>query len=385
MDKSKLFTSVRYISIFLILINISNYVDNLSWLIIALILLYFINNQIRFFNFENHKKLNYMSLFLEFFIILSIYSISHNFTLFYLIPLIIDISCLTYTNLKYLLAGAALFLSIFIQIDYSIVSAIETTSILLIIFLLSDYIYSQGISKLNYQHLYDKLRISQDNLKKANNELEVYANSVEELTILKERNRISREIHDSVGHALSTTIIQLGALEKLLKNDEDLFELVHELREFVNKSYSDVRRAVSKLKPTEYEKYQNLFKIEELIKAFEKINNVDVKCTISKNTWPLSTPQFSTVYRVIQESLSNSLKHGNASKIKVFITFNNDNCTVSIKDNGCGCENIQKGNGLSGISERIREINGNVKFSNTKDGFLVQGNVPKYIRGDFIE
>lgn len=385
MDKSKLILYIRYISLFLVLIDYSSYFNMLSLSVVTVLLLFFINNQLRFFNLQKHKIQNYISIFLEIFIVLTMYKLSDHFTIFYLIPIIIDISSLTIDKLKYALIFIILSISILLQIESSIIVAVENSSILLIVFLLSDYIYNQSLSKLNYQNLYDKLRISEDNLKKANKELEIYASSIEELTILKERNRISREIHDSVGHALSTTIIQLGALEKLLKKDEDLFELVHELREFVNKSYIDVRNAVSKLKPTEYEKYQNLFKIEELIKQFEKLSNVDVKCTISKNTWPLSSIQFSSVYRIIQESLSNSLKHGHASKIKVFITFNNDSCTISIKDNGIGCENIKKGNGLNSISERIMEIDGDIKFVNTDDGFLVQGNFPKYIRGDFIE
>lgn len=382
MDKSKLVIYIRYISLFLILINYTIYLDTLS---IVMLLLFFINNQFRFFNLKKQKVLNYISIFFEIFIVIIIYKLSRHFTIFYLIPIIIDISSLSIDKLKYALTFIILSISFLFQTNEFIILAVENTSILLIIFLLSDYIYNQSLSKLNCQNLYDKLRISEDNLKKANKELEIYANSIEELTILKERNRISREIHDSVGHALSTTIIQLGALEKLLKNDEDLFELVHELKDFVNKSYTDVRNAVSRLKPTEYEKYQNLLKIEELVKNFEKLSNIDVKCTISKNTWPLSSLQFSSVYRIIQEALSNALKHGHASKIKVFITFNNDNCTISIKDNGLGCEYIKKGNGLNGISERIEEINGDVKFINTSDGFLVQCNFPKYTRGDFIE
>ena len=301
MDKSKLILYIRYISLFLVLIDYSSYFNMLSLSVVTVLLLFFINNQLRFFNLQKHKIQNYISIFLEIFIVLTMYKLSDHFTIFYLIPIIIDISSLTIDKLKYALIFIILSISILLQIESSIIVAVENSSILLIVFLLSDYIYNQSLSKLNYQNLYDKLRISEDNLKKANKELEIYASSIEELTILKERNRISREIHDSVGHALSTTIIQLGALEKLLKKDEDLFELVHELREFVNKSYIDVRNAVSKLKPTEYEKYQNLFKIEELIKQFEKLSNVDVKCTISKNTWPLSSIQFSSGYRIIQE------------------------------------------------------------------------------------
>ncbi|WP_236872336.1 sensor histidine kinase, partial [Clostridioides difficile] len=142
---------------------------------------------------------------------------------------------------------------------------------MLIITVLSIYIENENLSKLYSQNLYDKLRISKDELKKVNADLETYASSIEELAILKERNRISREIHDSVGHSLSTTIIQLNAIEKLLKDKPLIYDLVHELREFVTESFQDVRRAISELKPVEYENYQSLFKIKELVKSFIKL------------------------------------------------------------------------------------------------------------------
>lgn len=172
--------------------------------------------------------------------------------------------------------------SLIISLDKNIYLALESSSILLIITVLSIYIENENLSKLYSQNLYDKLRISKDELKKVNADLETYASSIEELAILKERNRISREIHDSVGHSLSTTIIQLNAIEKLLKDKPLIYDLVHELREFVTESFQDVRRAISELKPVEYENYQSLFKIKELVKSFIKLTNINVKLTISK-------------------------------------------------------------------------------------------------------
>ncbi len=91
---------------------------------------------------------------------------------------------------------------------------IYSMSLLIVISLLTQYIKEQDISLLKSEETYYKLRISEDNLIKANRDLEIYADSIKELTTLRERNRISREIHDSVGHSLSTIIIQLGAIEK---------------------------------------------------------------------------------------------------------------------------------------------------------------------------
>src|SRR5690606_21922227 len=85
--------------------------------------------------------------------------------------------------------------------------------------LISSIIVKEQKSKLLIEDLYNELRKSETELIKANEELVAYADSIKELSVLKERNRISREIHDSVGHSLSTIIIQLGAIEKIAKEN----------------------------------------------------------------------------------------------------------------------------------------------------------------------
>ena len=137
MDKSKLVIYIRYISLFLILINYAIYLDTLS---IVMLLLFFINNQFRFFNLKKQKVLNYISIFFEIFIVIIIYKLSRHFTIFYLIPIIIDISSLSIDKLKYALIFIILSISVLLQTNSSIIFAVENTSILLIIFLLSDYI-----------------------------------------------------------------------------------------------------------------------------------------------------------------------------------------------------------------------------------------------------
>ena len=125
-----------------------------------------------------------------------------------------------------------------------------------ILFVLLSYISRLYSSKKEAQHLYDKLRISEEKLIKANDELEGYLQSIEEITLLRERNRISREIHDSVGHALSTAMIQLSAMETIAdKEGSRLKPIAGNLRAFINESFQDVKRAVRELRPNEYEDY----------------------------------------------------------------------------------------------------------------------------------
>lgn len=387
MNRKKLVIFIRYLSLFILVVSYLKNVENTLYPVMAMIILFLIiiNNQVRFFSLSNENKFVLISYFLELILIFILCNYTKTFNSLYFVPLILDTSFLIKEKYKYILFSFIIISSFIISLDKNIYLALESSSILLIITILSIYLESENLSKLYNQNLYDKLRISKDELKKANSDLEIYASSIEELAILKERNRISREIHDGVGHSLSTTIIQLNAIEKLLKDKPLISDLVHELREFVTESFQDVRRAISELKPVEYENYQNLFKIKELVKSFIKLTNINVRLTISKNTWNLSRNQSIALYRLIQESLSNSSRHGKATEIRIFMTFNPSNLIVTISDNGIGCGNIKKGNGLSSISERIYELNGKVEFNNSNSGFTTRASFPKFSGGDFFE
>lgn len=385
MNTNALSISVRYISLFVIIIDILSQKSSTSDLLIFWVLIFIVNNQFRYFNLKNRYNLKILSFCVDLFLIYFLSKVINNISFFYFIPIIFDISFLFENKIKYIMFILTFIGCILVNINTSTFNLLENISILLTITLLSLYIYRENLNKLTYQNTYDKLRISEDKLKKANQDLEVYINSVEELAILKERNRISREIHDSVGHSLSTTIIQLEAIKRLLKDNKSLYDIVDELRDFVKDSFSEVRTAISKLKPNEYENYQNLFKIDELVKNFSKLTNTDVKLTISKNTWILSNVQSMALYRVIQEALSNAIRHGQCNKLDIFITFNTDGLILTIKDNGLGCKNIVKGNGLNSISERVYELKGKVEFTNCDDGFLIRASFPKNTGGNFIE
>ncbi len=151
-------------------------------------------------------------------------------------------------RLSYLTFSIVLIIIIFLGWNLNLSEMLSIVTSFIMLFILATYIKEENSGKLRAQKLYDKLRISEEKLKKANKDLESYANSIEELTVLRERNRISREIHDSVGHSLSTMIIQLGAIEKIAEKDGKLTsEMARNLGEFAKNSLGEVRCAVRAL------------------------------------------------------------------------------------------------------------------------------------------
>lgn len=379
MAKSKELLLIRYISIFILIFQLFIEKENKSVGSVIFILLFIINNNLRVFHIKS-DKVNIISIITELLIIPFAKFKFGGSIIFYFIGVAIDIFNLKNNRFKYTIMAVVLLISIFNSFVDNIEEKFISFTVLVIFFILLNYISNLYVTKKDAQNLYDKLRVSEDKLIEANKELEMYANSIEEITLLKERNRISREIHDSVGHALSTAMIQLSAMETIASKEGSLLNsMASNLREFINESFQDVKRAVRELKPDGYENYQGVLRLEEVCKTFEKMSGIEVKTTICKGEWNLSTKQVSHLYRIIQEVLSNSLKHGKATLIKVIMNFTDNEFIISFNDNGEGADIIsESGVGLKSIRERTEELNGIVEIRSEKGkGFFIKVIIPR--------
>lgn len=355
------------------------------YLSFILLLIYIMNSQFRMFYLIHKKYFFIMSIIIEVLIGLCLYHFLGGFIFLYLFISILDLSLCLNKYYSILLIILIYILSCFLLMKHTTsynniltVLIINTLCIFSFAFI-GIYSREERSKKLEAQELYDKLRISEDKLLEAYKELELYSNTIEELTLLRERTRVSRELHDSVGHSLSTLIIQLQAIQALIqKSPEAASNMLGEMVKFTKNSLENVRRTVRKLKPIEFEAYEGIFPIEELIKNFEKLTGINVKLILSKEKWKLNSSQSHNLYRIVQESLSNSLKHGHAKNIQVSIQFFQDKIYSQIKDDGMGCDAACPSFGLKGIKERVKELNGSVDFHTSKGkGFEIIITLPK--------
>lgn len=379
MNRSKELLALRYIVFLILIYQLFGDLGNNSILSILFVLILIINNNLRIF-FIKDEKFKILSILGEF-IIIPFAKISFGGSIIlYLVGLVIDIFSIRNSWIKSLFIVSISLGVLSTRFNESIEEGILNLCILSIFFILLNYIQRLYSTKIEAQKLYDKLRISEEKLRDANNELETYIQSVEEITLLKERNRISREIHDSVGHALSTTMIQLSAMEAIgNKEGSALGKMANNLREFINESFQDVKRAVKELKPDEYHNYQGVLRIQEVCKNFEKMSGVKVKVVVSKGEWSLSTKQVGHLYRITQEILSNALRHGKATIVNVIMNFTEEDFVISFRDNGEGTDNIiESGVGLKSIRERICEVDGTVDMKSSKgNGFFLKITIPR--------
>ena len=197
----------------------------------------------------------------------------------------------------------------------------------------------------------DKLN---NELKNANELLEQKNELIKELTIFEERNRIAREIHDSVGHNLTGLIMNLDFCEKLAEQaPEKANEQIASCKNIAKECLNEIRKSVQALKPQAVEMLPLIKSIEELVKGARQKFNLNVHIEVSGDIYK-TKPEFNLViYMTVQEALTNCVRHGGATKVNISIGFGEEKFTLFIKDNGTGTNKLKTGNGLMGRQNRF--------------------------------
>lgn len=205
---------------------------------------------------------------------------------------------------------------------------------------------------------------------------------IEEITILKERNKIAREIHDTMGHTLTSVLIELEAGERLLKNDQDLaIQKINLAKGQVRKGLSNIRESVGVLnKGKEILGFVPSLKL--LLEETALHGDIYVKYEISKIP-QLSEMQENVLYRALQEGLTNGIKHGKSTAFVFILKYENGNISFQLQDNGIGCDNIVFGFGLAAMEQRIREVGGTLNVNSLYgEGCTININISIVGQGD---
>lgn len=257
---------------------------------IVFFLMYIIVTQFRIYYLRNRKYVS-VSMVVDLVLVCFMYSYVRNFSFLFLFISVLDSSIMLSKTQAYA-SGIICSVVIIIQnvkIPFSLKAGTNLINILFSILLIFTLVFigdsfrEEQKRKIEAQGLYDRLRESEEKLRGAYEKLERYSETVEELSILRERNRISREIHDSVGHTLSAVLMQLQALLYLIKSDkEESLKTVEEMTGFVRGGIENVRRTVRELKPTDFDRFEGVFAIEEMIRKYKKLTSADIRFILFK-------------------------------------------------------------------------------------------------------
>lgn len=221
-----------------------------------------------------------------------------------------------------------------------------------------------------------QMRQINDELRLLNHQLEEVADVREKMGETRERNRLAREIHDTLGHTLTGLSTGIDAAKTLLQRDPALaMKQLDILAATARDGLKDVRRSVRKLRPDALENHTLKGALETMIEEFVHSTGVKVNFVCHLDSLDFQPDEEDTIYRIVQECMTNSVRHGHASRIYISFGKDQDSLILIIEDDGSGCMDIQEGFGLHHMKERIALLNGNVRFYG-RDGFEVLVELP---------
>lgn len=228
-----------------------------------------------------------------------------------------------------------------------------------------------GFAQLNKEEK-DRKDVLYKELLDAHKQLKQYTDEVNRLSVVEERNRIARDIHDTLGHNMTALIMQLQMGSHLLKEDvSKAEELIANAVKTAKDSMTSIREVVETLREV-----SNILdpseSIKKLVSEFSAKTGVEIELDINGEAVMQTSSANMAIIRIIQEAMTNAVRHGKATKISVLLDYSADSITFCVKDNGVGGTTIKEGYGLKGIRERVDAFGGNIEIG-TRDGFYIKG------------
>ena len=244
-------------------------------------------------------------------------------------------------------------------------------SLNIVVFMISLLFYI--LSAITERHrIEEELRMTSQ----ANRELNSYLALSEKIAEDRERKRIAREIHDTLGHALTGISAGIDAVKVLVDIDTNRAkEQLNNVSVVVRDGIRDVRGSLNKMRPGALENNTLKEALIKIIREYEAISNLEIHLRYEWDNIDLDIAKEDIVFRVIQESITNSVRHGHAKTIWIEL-LEEESYVMTIRDDGVGFDELHYGYGLKQMQERLMIIGGSVRFEN-RDGFYTHIEIPK--------
>ena len=211
--------------------------------------------------------------------------------------------------------------------------------------------------------------IAREHISILNRELIETQELLEQSTKQSERLRISRDLHDGLGHNLTALILKLQYLTYICKEEKSK-ECAEEAHLLARQLLQDVRTAVSQMRESA------ALNLKDALDALiAQVPTLNITLDYSDSVQVTDAKAAETLFRCIQEAITNTMKHSNATEIRIRVQQNSTSIKVNVQDNGRFKSDIVEGNGLKGMRERIKALGGELKFMNS-DGFNLDITVP---------
>jgi signal transduction histidine kinase len=175
-----------------------------------------------------------------------------------------------------------------------------------------------------------------------------------------ERLRLARELHDETGQALTSMLLGLAIVER--DSPDEMRAALGDLRELVVETLQDVRRLAVELRPKALDDFGLVPALQRLGRSIREGGELDVQVEARLRDERLPADVETAIYRIVQEALTNVIKHASARHVSVVLTRKNGEVSVVIEDDGRGFDSSTPagGNGLMGMRERVELLDGHL-------------------------
>lgn len=219
--------------------------------------------------------------------------------------------------------------------------------------------------------LMDTQRRQRRELLQANIQLSHYAETIQELAVSRERNRLARELHDTLAHTLSSQILTLEALRYSPPSDQlELNETLEQMVGNARQGLSETRRALKDLRVKQLEELGLEQSLILLAQDAASKTHAETDLDIHEGIPVLPSEIEHCIYRTAQEGIENIIRHSSATKIGMSLQKKNKEIIFQLTDNGGGFEsdaiNQDDKHGLKGMKERAHELNGKLQITSRK-------------------
>ena len=236
-------------------------------------------------------------------------------------------------------------------------------------------LYCATYIRVQYENI-QKINLLYNELETANSKLIDYAVEREKYGELNERNRIAREIHDTIGHTM--TVLSYGLQASLHLIDHSAAEAKEQIRnlcEMTAKGMEELRRSVRALAPQDSLHVQLEDKIRKMVKSSQRLTNIVITCEIDVQRKLFKEDEALVIYRVIQESMTNCFKYSQATKLEIVVKELKQEMLIHIQDDGVGFTGEISGFGTTHIRQRVELLGGTVTYRGT-NGFETKVVIP---------
>jgi signal transduction histidine kinase len=194
-------------------------------------------------------------------------------------------------------------------------------------------------------------------------ELKEMQQKLQELAVVEERNRLARDLHDSVKQQVFAISMQLSAARANLYEDDKAYPSVAQAEKLAQQAGAELTTLIHQLRPPVLEKQSLSEAIQGHVNDWMQQNNIETELNIGEAS--VSTDSEQALFRVLQEALANVARHSQADKVWVTLKSETDHVALTIEDNGIGYDTrrITRGVGLDSMKERLAAVNGTLEIS----------------------